>query len=103
MTFDKPAQDLTINNLHQWLTNRQTELRERAQHLRYDDSKRLDQRELMTVSELLMAVATLADACTLNGYLPFSLEDYVNDEDGTDREFHQVQHALLTEDLARCE
>ena len=99
MIFDKPPQHLTVNNLSQWLNDRQTQLRARAQHLWFDDSKALDQRELMQVQELQLALATLADACVA-GHLPFSIEDYVFDED--DRLYHPVQHDLLVEDLARC-
>ena len=98
MIFDKPQQHLTVSELFQWLNARQVKLQTRAKHLWYEDSKALDQRELMQVQELQQGLANLADACRM-GYLPFSIEDYVNDFDDDYRRHHPVQHALLEEEL----
>lgn len=98
MTIDKEPQHLTVSDIFQWLKARQSQLNARRQRLAYDDSKALDQRELVQIEQRLQDLRVIADAC-VSGHLPLGLEDLVHDEDY--RRENPVQHALLEEDLAQ--
>lgn len=100
MIIDKEPQHLTVNDISWWLKARRRQLSERAQHLMFDHSKAVDQRELVQIEQMLQHLQTLADAC-VSGSLPLGLEDLVHDE-AYEREEH-LMHGQLAKDLAQSE